>query len=51
MQQKIINALISVSDKTDLSSLLKALKKYQVRVISSGGTYRSIKNITTKTRA
>tara|TARA_B110000967_G_scaffold205858_1_gene251282 strand:- start:389 stop:1939 length:1551 start_codon:yes stop_codon:yes gene_type:complete len=45
MQQKIINALISVSDKTDLSSLLKALKKYQVRVISSGGTYRSIKKL------
>jgi len=43
MKQRIKNALISVSDKTDLDSVLKVLKKYKIKIISSGGTYRSIK--------
>ncbi len=42
MKLKIKNALISVSDKEDLVSLLKTLKKYNIRIISSGGTYKSI---------
>ena len=42
MKQKIKTALISVSDKTDLSKILKTLNKYKVKIISSGGTYRSI---------
>ena len=45
MQQKIKTALISVSDKTNLSNVLKTLKKYNVKIISSGGTYRSIKKL------
>ena len=45
MQQKIKTALISVSDKTDLSSVLKTLNKYKIKIISSGGTFRSIKKL------
>jgi phosphoribosylaminoimidazolecarboxamide formyltransferase/IMP cyclohydrolase len=45
MQQKIRTALISVSDKTNLSELLDVLTKYKVRIISSGGTYRLIKKL------
>ena len=40
---KIKNSLISVSDKSELSSILKTLKKYKVSIISSGGTFRLIK--------
>ena len=45
MKQKIKTALISVSDKTDLSKILRILKKYKVKIISSGGTYKSIKKL------
>ena len=45
MKQKIKTALISVSDKTDLSSVLKVLKKYRITIISSGGTYKTIKKL------
>jgi phosphoribosylaminoimidazolecarboxamide formyltransferase/IMP cyclohydrolase len=45
MKQKIKTALISVSDKTDLSVVLKTLSKYKVKIISSGGTYKSIKQL------
>ena len=45
MKQKIRTALISVSDKAELSRILKALKKYKVKIISSGGTYKSIKKL------
>ena len=45
MFQKIKTALISVSDKTDLLIVLKTLNKYKVKVISSGGTYKSIKKL------
>tara|TARA_B110000259_G_scaffold175117_1_gene210041 strand:+ start:433 stop:1983 length:1551 start_codon:yes stop_codon:yes gene_type:complete len=45
MKQKIKTALISVSDKTNLSLVLKTLNKYKVNIISSGGTYRSIKQL------
>ena len=45
MKQKIKTALISVSDKTNLSVVLKALNKYKVKIISSGGTYKSIKKL------
>ena len=43
MKTKIKNALISVSDKENLTSLLKILKKFNIKIISSGGTYMSIK--------
>ena len=45
MKQKIKNALISVSDKSDLSPILKVLKKFKIEIISSGGTYHSIKKL------
>ena len=45
MKQKIKTALISVSDKTDLSKILKTLSRYKVKIISSGGTYKSIKKL------
>ena len=45
MKTKIKNALISVSDKENLNSLLKILKKYNINIISSGGTYTSIKKL------
>jgi len=45
MKQKIKTALISVSDKTDLSKILKTLNKHKVKIISSGGTYKFIKKL------
>ena len=45
MNLKIKNALISLSNKEDLVSLLKTLKKFNVNIISSGGTYASIKKL------
>jgi phosphoribosylaminoimidazolecarboxamide formyltransferase/IMP cyclohydrolase len=45
MKQKIKTALISVSDKTDLSKVLKTLKSYNIKIISSGGTFKSIKQL------
>ena len=45
MKQKIKTALVSVSDKTDLSKVLRTLNKYNVKIISSGGTYKSIKKL------
>ncbi len=43
MNLKIKNALVSVSDKENISSLLRVLKKYNIKIISSGGTYKAIK--------
>ena len=45
MKTKIYNALISVSDKENLTLLLKVLKKFNIKIISSGGTYTSIKKL------
>ena len=45
MKQKIKTALISVSDKADLAGVLKTLNKYKIKFISSGGTYKSIKQL------
>jgi phosphoribosylaminoimidazolecarboxamide formyltransferase / IMP cyclohydrolase len=45
MKTKIRNALISVSDKENLTLLLKILKKFNIKIISSGGTYTSIKKL------
>ena len=45
MNLKINNALISVSNKENLVSLLKTLKKFNINIISSGGTYASIKKL------
>ena len=43
MNLKVKNALISVSNKENLILLLKTLKKFNINIISSGGTYASIK--------
>ena len=45
MNLKVKNALISVSNKENLVSLLKTLKKFNINIISSGGTYTSIKKL------
>ncbi len=45
MKLKVKSALISVSNKEKLISLLKILKKFNINIISSGGTYASIKKL------
>ena len=40
--KKINRALISVSDKSELTKILKVLKKFKVEILSSGGTYKKI---------
>ena len=45
MNLKVKNALISVSNKENLISLLKILKRFDINIISSGGTYASIKKL------
>jgi len=45
MMKKIKSALISVSNKTNLTSLLQILKKNKVKIISSGGTFKKIKKM------
>ena len=44
MTKKISRCLISVSDKTGLDKLLKEIKKYDIEIISTGGTYEFIKS-------
>ena len=39
------NALISVSNKEGLDNLLKTLKKFNYNIISSGGTFKYIRNL------
>ena len=43
--KKIRYALISVSDKSNLESLLYVLDKYKINIISSGGTFKKIKKL------
>ena len=43
--KKIKTALISVSDKNYLRPLLNSLKKNNIKIISSGGTYKEIKKL------
>ena len=42
---KIKNALISLSDKENIKTILYILKKNKINLISSGGTYKSIKKL------
>jgi phosphoribosylaminoimidazolecarboxamide formyltransferase/IMP cyclohydrolase len=42
---KIRSALISVSDKSNLKPLLQTLKKNNIKIISSGGTYKEIQKL------
>ena len=45
MNLKIKSALVSVFDKENIPSLLKYLKKHNIKIISSGGTYKTIKKL------
>ncbi len=45
MKKKIKTALISLSDKTNLKKILLVLKKYNIKIISSGGTFKEIKKL------
>tara|TARA_Y100000590_G_scaffold469671_1_gene659017 strand:- start:72 stop:1613 length:1542 start_codon:yes stop_codon:yes gene_type:complete len=42
---KIKKALISVSNKENLEKILPILKKFKIEIISSGGSYKKIKNL------
>ena len=46
--KKIRRALISVSDKSNLNLLLPALKKANIEIISSGGSFKKIKSMNYK---
>ena len=45
MKTKIRNALISVTDKSNLLPILKILKKFKINILSSGGTYKIIRKL------
>ena len=45
IMNKIKRALISVSDKKNLKPLLRILRKFKIEIVSSGGTYKKIKNL------
>jgi len=45
LMKKITKALISVSDKRNLTKLLTVLTKHKIDLISSGGTYKEIKKL------
>ena len=43
--KKIKRAIISVSDKSNLKTILPTLKKFKIEIISSGGSFKKIKNM------
>ena len=43
--RKIKRAIISVSNKSDLKLILPILKKFNVEIISSGGSFKKIKSM------
>ncbi len=45
MSNKIKKAIISLSDKSELKLILKTLKRYNIKIISSGGTSKRIKKL------
>ena len=46
--KKIKNAIISVSEKSNLKQVLPILKKFNIKIISSGGTYKKIRSMNYK---
>ena len=44
MKKKIRRALVSVSDKSKLIKILPTLKKFKIEILSSGGTYKYLRN-------
>ena len=45
MSNRIKKAIISISDKSEIKTILRALKKYNIKVISSGGTSKEINRL------
>ena len=45
MNVKIRNALISISDKENIIPLLRVLERFNIKIISSGGTFSTIKKL------
>ena len=45
MNKKIKHAIISLSNKSEIKLILKILKKYNINIISSGGTSKEIKKL------
>ena len=43
--KKIKSALISLSDKSNLKPLLQELSRNNIKIISSGGTFKAIKKL------
>ena len=43
--KRIKRAIISVSDKSNLKIILPLLKKFNIQIISSGGSYKRIRNM------
>ena len=43
--KKIKRAIISVSDKSNLKLILPTLKKFNIKIISSGGSFEKIRNM------
>ena len=43
--KKIKRAIISVSNKSNLKLILPILKKFNIEIISSGGTFQKIKSL------
>ena len=50
MKKKLKNALISVSDKSNLKKIIQVLNKYKIKIISSGGTAKFIRKSGIKCR-
>ena len=43
--KRIKRAIISVSDKSNLKQILPTLKKFNIEIISSGGSFKKIKSM------
>ena len=43
--KRIKRAIISVSDKSNLKLILPTLKKFNIEIITSGGSFKKIKKI------
>ncbi len=48
--KKINRAIISLSDKSNLQLILPVLKKFNIKIISSGGSYKKIKDMNYKVK-
>ena len=48
IMKKIKLALISLSNKSKIKPLIRELKKNNIKIISSGGTYKEIRKLRTK---